>query len=283
MHFVRIALLAYVGLLAMFAFMQRQLMYPATKANSLEASNFPLLEQTFYAASDVELKTSDDVKIKGWHLQVAATPSDRLILLFHGNGGNRSHRGNWYLIAKSLNADVLTVDYHGYGDSGGSPSERTLLLDAEATWKYAIEELKYQPLQVVIVGESLGGGIGVQLAATLSRNKTPPAGLVLCATFSSMLETASNRFWWLPVRYILLDRYRSDRHIGDVTCPVLQFHGDKDTLVPLSLAQKLHGLAPEMSASGKRKVMHILPGADHNNLLQLHGRTMRDHMAAFIR
>ena len=283
MLFVRIVLLAYLGVLGLFALIQRQMMYPAMRAASLDAAAFPDLNRTFHRASDVELTTPDKVKIKGWFLQATAEKSDRLILLFHGNGGHRAHRGQWYSIARSLNSDVLAIDYHGYGDSGGSPSEKALISDASAAWKYAIEQLQYQPSQIVIVGESLGGGVAVQLAATQCRQNAAPAGLVLSATFCSMLETASHRYWWLPVRFLLLDRYRSDQHISDVTCPILQFHGDRDTLIPLPMAEKLQRLAPDKSSSGRPKQLIVFPGAGHNDLLYLHGRTIRDHMAAFIR
>jgi fermentation-respiration switch protein FrsA (DUF1100 family) len=283
MHLVRNALLIFLGVLAVFASLQRQMMYPAMRAESLDASAFPQLTQTFHAATDVVLTTPDNVKIRGWYLQAAAEKSDRLILLFHGNGGHRAHRGNWYMIAKSLNADVLAVDYHGYGDSEGSPSEAALISDAHVAWKHAVEELKYEPSQIVIVGESLGGGVAVQLAAEKCGDETPPAGIVLCATFASMLETASNRFRWLPVRFVLLDRYRSDRHIGNVTCPILQFHGDQDTLIPLFMGKRLHDLAPEKSLSGKPKLLHVLKGAGHNDVFPLHGRAVRDHMEKFIR
>lgn len=283
MHVVRTLLLIAAGLIAMLAFFQRQLMYPAMRASSLAVELFPQLEETFHRASNVELTTPDNVKIKGWHLQCKADQSDRLILLFHGNGGHRAHRSNWYIIARSLNADVLAIDYHGYGDSGGSPSETALMMDAESAWKHAIEQLKHPASQVFIAGESLGGGVGVQLAARLCRRGTPPGGLILSATFASMLETARHKYWWLPVRFVLLDRYRSDEHIGDVTCPLLQFHGNRDNLIPLSMGQTLHDLAPKAALSGVPKQMIVLDGAGHNNILQLHGRTVRDHMEKFIR
>jgi len=283
MHLVRNILLIYLGVLSVFAFLQRHMMYPAMRATSLDASSFPQLTQAFHAATDVILTTPDKVKIRGWYLQAAAEKSDRLILLFHGNGGHRAHRGNWYVIAKSLNADVLAIDYHGYGDSEGSPSEAALISDADAAWDHAVHVLKYQPAQIVILGESLGGGVAVQLAADKCRNNASPAGLILSATFSSMLETASYRFRWLPVRFVLLDRYRSDKHIGDVTCPILQFHGDQDTLIPLFMGKKLHDLAPEKSSSGKPKMLHVLKGAGHNDALPLYRRVVRDHMEKFIR
>ena len=283
MHYVRRLLIAYLIVIAVFSFIQRRLMYPASRATSLSVEAFPLLGQNFHVAADVEFTTNDNVTIKGWHLQVGAAPSDRLILLLHGNAGHRAFRGNWYDIAKSLNADVLAIDYHGYGDSGGSPSESALIGDAEAAWDQAVTTLKYEPAQIVIVGESLGGAVGVQLAAEKCRKGTQPAGLVLVTTFSSMVDVASYQFPWLPMRFLLIDRYRSDQHIADVTCPVLQFHGDRDTLVPVRLAQQLHELAPATASGGKARSLHILPGAGHNDILYLHGRTIRDEMAKFIR
>lgn len=283
MYLIWRGLIVYLILVALVALFQRKLMYPAGRASSLDAALFPGLEQTFHSATDVDLKTDDGVTIRGWHLQVAEAPADRLIMLFHGNGGHRAHRENWYIIAHSLKADVLAMDYHGYGDSEGSPSEKNLIADAQATWTHATKELKYRPDQIVIVGESLGGGVGVQLAADRCRAKEEPAGLVLVATFSSMLDAASSHYPWLPVRFLLFDRYPSDRYIVDVTCPILQFHGDVDTIVPLRFAKKLHEKAPASSSSGKAKVLRIFPGTNHNDVLYRNGREVRDQMAEFIR
>jgi fermentation-respiration switch protein FrsA (DUF1100 family) len=283
MNFLRRLLVAYLIVIAVFSYLQRQMMYPAARAASLSVEAFPELEQYFHTATDLEITTGDKVTIKGWHLQVKATQADRLILLFHGNGGHRAHRGSWYDIARTLNADVLVIDYHGYGDSGGSPSEKALIQDAAAAWEYAVATLKYQTAQIVIVGESLGGAAGVQLAAEKCRRGTPPCALVLVATFSSMVDVASYQFPWLPVRFFLIDRYHSDKNIVDVTCPILQFHGDQDTVVPLRFGQRLHQLAPAVSSGGKAKALHILQGTGHNDILHLHGWSIRDAMATFIR
>jgi len=283
MQILRRLLVACLIVIAVFSCLQRKMMYPAARAESLSVDEYPELRQYFYSATDLEITTPDKVTIRGWHLQVAATPADRLILLFHGNAGHRAHRGSWYDIARSLNADVLVIDYHGYGDSGGSPSERALIQDGEAAWEYAVGTLKFQPAQIVIVGESLGGAVGVQLAAEKCRAGTAPCGLVLVATFSSMVDVAGYQFPWLPVRFFLIDCYRSDKHIIDVTCPILQFHGDQDTIVPLQFAQRLHQLSPVTSSEGKPKSLHILRGTGHNDILHLHGWSIRDAMAKFIR
>jgi fermentation-respiration switch protein FrsA (DUF1100 family) len=216
-------------------------------------------------------------------MQVRSAPSEQLILLLHGNGGHRAFRTRWYELASSLQADVLTIDYHGYGDSEGSPSEPALISDAKATWAYAVTKLGYSPSKIVILGESLGGGVGVQLAAIQCRRNQAPGGLILSATFSSMVETASRKFRWLPVKLMLQDRYHSDRHIPEVNCPLLQFHGADDSLVPAVLGQRLHELAPDKSASGIPKSMIVFPQTGHNNVLRQNADAMRAHIADFLR
>ena len=118
--------------------------------------------------------------------------------------------------------------------------------------------------------------------ATMSRKGTPPAGLVLVATFSSMLDVAAAHFRWLPVRWLLLDRYRSDKAIAQVTCPILQFHGDLDTLVALPFGRRLYELVHAKSSGGIAKEFHLLRGAGHNDILDRYGRFIRDEMAALM-
>lgn len=276
-------LIAGLIVVAFLTWFQRKLMYPAMRAESLETAQFPVLRQFFQQAEDIELLTPDGVRIRGWRLQAESSPAEHVLLLFHGNGGHRAHRAFWYEVARSLNMDVIAIDYHGYGDSEGSPSEKALIQDAAATWDYAVAKCGYQPSQIVIAGESLGGAVGVRLAAEQCRNGTAPGGLVLVATFDSMLRTASWHYPFLPVRWLLLDRYHSDRHIPDVSCPILQVHGTNDTIVPLEFARNLFMTAPDQSAGGTQKSFLEIPDAGHNDLLSDHARTIRDAMAEMLK
>ncbi len=282
MYVVGGLLICYLVICIVATTFQRHLLYPATKAESLPVGSIAELKLSFETLTDVEFPSHDDAIIRGWHLQVASTPSEKLILLLHGNGGHRAYRTRWYELASSLKTDVLTIDYHGYGDSEGTPNEPALISDAKATWEYAVAKLGYSPSKIVILGESLGGGVGVQLAAIQCRRNQAPAGLILSATFSSMVETASRKFPWLPVKLMLQDRYHSDRHIPEVNCPLLQFHGADDTLVPVSLGQRLHELAPAKSVSGIPKSMIVFPQTEHNNVLRLNADAMRTQIADFL-
>ncbi len=267
-----------VIVVALTVWLQRKLMYPAMQAPSLAAKDFPQLQQFFANVSDVSLKTADDVTIRGWMLQSKNERAEFVFLLFHGNGGHRGHRSFWYEVIRTLDADVLAIDYHGYGDSGGQPSEKALQNDARAAWDHVISR-GYRPDQILVAGESLGGGVAVQLAAEKCKAGEAPHSLILVATFDSMLNAACYHFPWLPVRWVLLDRYHSDRVIDQVTCPVLQFHGDQDDIVPLTLAKSLHQATPEKSESGRARYFRIFSGGGHNNLLRDFARVIRDDIA----
>ncbi|MEZ6034101.1 MAG: alpha/beta fold hydrolase [Planctomycetaceae bacterium] len=283
MRFARRMLMFFVVISAVFAWFQRSMMYPAERAERLGVYNYPETTQLFFQAADLELVSGNNETIRGWSLQAAEQRSDRLIIFFHGNGSHRARRTSWYELCRSFDADVLAIDYRGYGDSDGKPSETALTQDAAATWKHATEVLKFHPSQIIIVGESLGGGVSVKLASTICQQGQAPAGLVLVSTFSSMVDAASYHFPLLPVRLLLLDRYRSDLEIRHVTSPVLQFHGTNDSVVPLPLAQRLHDATPATANNGIEKQLFIFEGAEHNNLISRHGVELQAAIDKWIR
>lgn len=279
-RYVRLAIVGFLLIVGIVALLQRRIMYPASRAERLPAAAFPLLRQLFHSATDIELKTPDNIRIRGWHLQKNPQPAKHLWLLFHGNGGHRAGRGRWYQLAAELNCDVLAMDYHGYGDSEGRPSEENLRNDALAAWNYARRQLAVAPGQILIIGESLGGAVAVQLAATASARGEIPKALVLTSTFDSMTHAASHHFPLFPIRWILADRWESDRHISEVACRILQFHGDRDEVVPLPLGRRLHELAPAASRDGIAKNFVLLPGSRHNDLLIREANTISRQIAA---
>ena len=282
MLIVKRVVLFYLAVIALFTWFQRTMMYPAGRAETLAAAEFPITTGKFAKATDVEVVSGGDEKIRGWLLQAEKNRGDRLVLFFHGNGSHRRRRLSWYELFWSINVDVLAMDYRGYADSEGQPSEKALTEDAAATWKYATQKLGYRPDQIVIAGESLGGGVGVKLASTVCQHGEPPAGLILVSTFSSMLDAARNRFWWLPVRFLLIDRYRSDLEIPHVTCPVLQFHGTADSIAPLRLGQRLQEVTPAKSKSGVAKRLVLFRGTGHNDVMDRNGRELQEEIQQWI-
>ena len=271
----------YLVVTILFASLQRSLMYPAFQSGPLPASKVAL---PGVEATDLATTTADGLTLHGWRLTPGNdNEADRPVILFlHGNGGNRAHRLDDVDILTGLGAEVVLFDYRGYGENAGSPTEEGLAADARAIWKFATGELGVPPGRIVLFGESLGGGVAVRLAGELEQAGTPPGGVILRSTFSSMIDAASHHYPWLPIRLALLDRYESIDRIGGLSSPLLFLHGDADNVVPLELGRRLFEAAPAQSASGIARRFALLPGAGHNDVLGVARDAYRDAIEAFL-
>jgi abhydrolase domain-containing protein 12 len=110
------------------------------------------------------------------------------VLFFHGNAATRalSMRVRLYSAFTSrLDANVLAIDYRGFGDSTGTPTEDGLLTDARAAWDWLIAQ-GASPQDVLIVGHSLGSAVASGLSGSLSEEGVKFRGTVLMSPFSSL-------------------------------------------------------------------------------------------------
>jgi len=241
---------------------ERFLMYPAARAAQLEAAQtgFPP-----HVVQDVTITATDGLPLRGllYGAELCARGDGPLILFFPGNGGHRLHRLPTALDLLSLGCAVLHFDYRGYGDNPGVPAEPHLHQDALCIWNYATRQLGVPPERIILFGQSLGGAVATRLAAHVD---TPAAGLVLNCTFASMVETAAWHYPYLPVRWVLRDRWPSVEHIPQVASSLLQFHGDEDDIVPLDHGRALFEAAPDRCRRGYPKRFVLLDGHGHNNI-----------------
>jgi fermentation-respiration switch protein FrsA (DUF1100 family) len=209
---------------------QRSLMYlPERQRVSPAAAGFP-------GATEIVLNTADGEKVIAWH--VPPHEDKPVILYFHGNGGSLRYRAQRF---KELTADgtgLLALSYRGYGGSTGHPTEAGLLADAKALYAFARE--RYSAERLVLWGESLGSGVAVALAA-----EQPVGRIVLEAPFTSAADVASTVYWFMPIRLLMKDQFRSDERIAKVQAPVLILHGERDYVVPFAQGQRLFTLANE--------------------------------------
>jgi len=205
-----------------------------------------------------------------------------VVLYFSGNAGNRLYRTEEFGVFTRLGCEVFIFDYRGYGENAGSPTEAALAADAQAVWRYATDERNVAPDRIILYGESLGGGVAVRLASDLSEAGTPPGALVLRSTFTSLVDMGACHYPWLPVRLVMVDRFPSADRIPAVTCPILQIHGARDTIIPIKFGRRLFETAPEASTTGIAKRFVELPEADHNHLILRAEPEMRQAVGEFL-
>jgi fermentation-respiration switch protein FrsA (DUF1100 family) len=224
------AIVAFGGLVLLMYFAQRSLMYFPERLRVQPASaGFP-------AAEEVVLDTADGEKVIVWH--VPPRGERPVILYFHGNGGSLRYRVDRFRALTAAGLGLVALSYRGYGGSTGRPTEAGLIADGAAA--YAFAAARYPPQRLVFWGESLGSGVAVALAADHA-----VGGVVLEAPFTSAVDVGAGAYWFLPVRLLMKDQFRSDERIGAVRAPLLILHGERDRVVPFALGQRLFALANE--------------------------------------
>ena len=229
-----LALLGYLGLLALMYFAQRSLMYfPDTTRRPPDSVGLP-------QAEEVTLDTPDGERIVVWH--VAPRDGKPVVLYFQGNGGGLDLRANRFRNLTSDGTGLVALNYRGYGGSSGRPTEAGLITDAQTAHAYAAA--RYAPERLVVWGESIGTGVAVALAAT-----RPVGRVLLELPYTSTVEVAASIYPIIPVRWLMKDTFRSDERIAQVKVPVLILHGALDRIIPIRFGERLFEMVPGPKSS----------------------------------
>lgn len=229
-----ILLVAYFGFAALLYLFQSQLVFYPGVERELRLTP----AQLGLPYEDIKLSASDGVGLHGWYLPGAQAKNRGTVLFLHGNAGNISHRIDSLQMFHRLGYAVLIIDYRGYGQSEGEPSEQGTYLDAEAAWRYLVEVRRVSPCHIVLFGESLGGAIAAKLASVRK-----PAALVISSSFTSVPDLAQQIYPYLPVRWLTHFRYDTLAALRRVEVPVLIAHSPQDEIVPFSHGQRLYAAA----------------------------------------
>jgi fermentation-respiration switch protein FrsA (DUF1100 family) len=219
----------------------------------------------------VEMPVEDGGTLHGWFLPGPGQPASFTVIVFNGNAGNRAYRVPLAAALRRHGLAVLLFDYRGFGDNEGRPTQQGLEADARAVRAYVTGRPDVRPDRVVYLGESLGTAVATTLAAGY-----PPAALILRSPFTSLADVGRIHYPFLPVRWLLADRFAAIDVIGAVRSPVLVIAGDRDSIVPLELSQRLF----ERITAPKEMV--VVPGADHNDQALLDGDLMIRSIVAFL-
>lgn len=223
----------------------------------------------------ITVKTEDGLDIEGWYF----APHDKdvfseLIIFFHGNTGSHAARAEKIRSFIDEGYGVMLAGYRGYGGNPGEPTEQGLYKDARAAVNYAIQELIYPSREIILYGESLGSGVAVQMAAEFDVK-----ALVLEAPYTSTIDVARLKYWFLPLELLMQDQYRSVDKVEKIVEPVLILHGREDTVIPFTQGQNLFNAFLYRSPSSIKLFMPYDEGT-HNNLYDYDAAL---HVVKFLR
>ena len=252
---------AYLLLVALaFLFQRKLLYYPDPTHPSLPRG------PRYESLREVQLTTRDHIRLEAWYW-----PGDQpvTVVVFHGNASNRLNRLPWMELLRELGLGVFMLDYRGFGGSEGSPTERGLYADGDAAvaWVRA-----HAGGELVFLGQSLGGGVAVEMAA-----RHRPSALVIQNASISVVETARRHYPFLPVSWLMRDRFDGSQRIAEAGCPLLSIHGERDGIVPIALGRAL------FDAARQPKEFWAVQEASHGDLADVAGEQYSARLGAFLR
>ncbi|MCK5325009.1 MAG: alpha/beta hydrolase [Woeseiaceae bacterium] len=216
---------------------------------------------------DVSIETTDGVTLHGWFI---AGRTSQVLLFFHGNAGNISHRLDSIGQFQNLGLSVLIIDYRGYGQSAGRTTETGIYRDADAAWRYLTEGRGIVASDIVIFGRSLGASVASRLA---SENR--PLALIVESSFTSIPDIAQDLYPWLPARWLSRLSHATRDYVRDVRCPILVIHSRDDEIIPFH-----HGEAIFASANEPRTLLPIR--GTHNDAFLLDERAYVEGLRTFL-
>lgn len=244
----RLPLIAFLVVLLGMTFIERWLVYPAPSPSDGD------WDPAAYEAQDVWFESADGTKLHGWYFSLDRP--QRVVLYFHGNGEQVADNGElMQQIRDELQAAVLVFDYRGYGLSSGSPYEAGVIADGAAALAWLAKQTDRRPDQIVLIGRSIGGAVATAVAADQGAG-----ALVLQSTFTKLTDAAAVHFPWLPVRWVIRNRFNSLARIAHYEGPLHASHGDSDAVVPFEQGRALFDASPSPT-----KRFLTLPGGDHND------------------
>lgn len=244
--------LAYATIVGGFYLDQRNLVFVPQPLNGTTPKQYGLT-----AYEDVKLKTPDGFTLDAWWVRHTDGKSHPTLLYCHGNAANLSLLSEVSKIFYDYGFDTLIFDYRSYGDSTGKIgdlSEKAMNTDARTGYDW-LRAKGIPEERILIWGHSLGSSVAAELATQVH-----PAGLILEGAFPSIYSVSRMRFPWLLLAPAMVnDKFETERYVAARTCPLLELHGERDTIIPIGLGQRT------FQAAAEPKQWLLVKGIDHND------------------
>ena len=222
--------LAYVLLLVVMRLFESRMIFFPNYPSRLEGDWHPRA----LSPEDVWLTASDGTKLHAWWISNRAAKFT--FLAFHGNASNIANRETTYEFLRDTPANVLALEYRGYGHSEGKPSEAGLYLDADAAYQFLVSTKGLATKSILSFGQSLGTTVATDLAA-----HREVGGLILEAPLPSASRAASKIFWFLPGLSLLVhSQFDTIAKLKKVTAPVMVVQCTHDPVLPFQFGREVY-------------------------------------------
>ena len=243
---LRIIAVAYGLILLALVLFEARLVYPGAFLPEASPADHSSVATVSYPTENGETTTGRLLDRPG---------AKNTLLYLHGNG-TRSVWLNAKIqrLGEAFDAHVLAAEFRGFDNQDHTPTESSVIADAQAARTFLCDRYGLQPHQIMLYGRSLGGGVAAALVSDGGAQ-----ALILERTFDSLVAVAAGHYPWVPVSLLMRNRYDSIACLRSFQGPVIQLHGTTDRVVPIRHAIKLRE-----SLSGSPKVWIQIVGLGHN-------------------
>ncbi len=235
----------------LYFFQERLLFFP----KAMSSDSLQLLHDQA-PKGEFRLTSEDGTTLHGWLVNQPIGVKRRPLLIYWG--GNAEEISAFLLHDAIQFPDwaVLSVNYRGYGQSGGEPNEGALFADARLIYDWATRHPEIDTSRIVVMGRSLGSGVAVHVAA-----ERPVAGVVLVSPYDSIRSVAQGVYPVVPVGWILKHPFDSLARAPSIHAPVLALMAREDRVIPLAHSNRL------LAAWGAPYQTRVFDGVDHNSIV----------------
>jgi fermentation-respiration switch protein FrsA (DUF1100 family) len=214
--------------------------------------DIPSTDRLPKGVEQVHIPTDDGQQLQCYW--IPRSGSRRVLIYFHGNAGNISHRLPDLLNLAQMNLNVLGVGYRGYGTSTGTPSEAGIYRDGHAALNFITGEKGFDHHRAYLLGRSIGSTVAVEIA-----RKQALAGVILVTPLTTAKAVArANGFGLFSA--LAGDAFNNSGKISELRSPLLIIHGTRDETIPFRLGRELFDQAPSP------KEFATIEGAGHNDI-----------------
>jgi dipeptidyl aminopeptidase/acylaminoacyl peptidase len=241
-----IAILLYLGVIGWLYLNQRSLLYFPDKDIK------PVADYNLPDTQDLMIESQNGSKIQMWYHEPKGNMP--MVLYLHGNSYTLAQRAPKFKELIDMGYGFAAPAYQGFSKSEGTPSKKAILGDVRAAVHY-LQSKGYDTKNVLLVGESLGSGVAVNIATEFQF-----AGVLLITPYTSISDRAQEIYWYLPIKYLVKDNFVAYDKVDRINAPLLIVHGTRDSVIPHSHSETLIKLANDP------KKFIIYEGKGHGNL-----------------